>query len=339
MSFREYRKIPLESMFCLIKNLILHSQQFSRAPNAYLIQLIETLLGSLISMSTKPWNFFPSVTRMFASIFNVASISHSFPISCIQFHFFVNEVKLLMVSYFLVLHNNEHIELIQRKNSKFNSTFIIFFISRLELLFLPLQWFFGVCCSSIPSGSHRRIIQENNYQGSYLQLCFYSMITKLELPKMKIETHIHIHQDLKPQDLLGEIELGIELHDSNKGSDYLSIRVFRFNNEFIMLEKMLKQIDPLDMRLMGKQGTFHTLKEARKMTIRIMLGVLHFDHLHIKIKLSQQLLACFHHSSIIIGYYFHSTQDKWWAVIKCMKTSGGKDTLQKLLCVASKFRS
>lgn len=89
--------------------------------------------------------------------------------------------------------------------------------------------------------------------------------------------------------------------DSGTGDDYVSTRGRRFNKEFNVLAKILKQIEPLDTSVIGK-GASHTSKEAMKRTISSMLGVLPSDRFQVTVGLSRQPLARLLHSSIITGY-------------------------------------
>lgn len=89
--------------------------------------------------------------------------------------------------------------------------------------------------------------------------------------------------------------------DSGAGDDYVSTRGRKFNKEFNVLAKMLKQIEPLDTSVIGK-GASDTSKEAMKRTISSMLGVLPSDRFQVTVGLSRQPLARLLHSSIITGY-------------------------------------
>lgn len=89
--------------------------------------------------------------------------------------------------------------------------------------------------------------------------------------------------------------------DSGSGDDYVSTRGRRFNKEFNVLAKILKQIEPLDTSIIGK-GASETSKEAMKRTISSMLGVLPSDRFQVTVGLSRQPVARLLHSSIITGY-------------------------------------
>lgn len=101
--------------------------------------------------------------------------------------------------------------------------------------------------------------------------------------------------------LIPVVDGGFWEEDSGTGEDYVSTRGRRFNKEFKVLAKMLKQIEPLDTSVIGK-GASSTSKEAMKRTISSMLGVLPSDRFQVTVGLSRQPLARLLHSSIITGY-------------------------------------
>ena len=88
------------------------------------------------------------------------------------------------------------------------------------------------------------------------------------------------------------VDGGFWEEDSGTGEDYVSTRGWRFNKEFNVLAKMLKQIEPLDTSVIGK-GASSTSKEAMKRTISSMLGVLPSNRFQVTVGLSGQPLLVF----------------------------------------------